>query len=81
MVERTASELSLRFTEQLERTTSEHPARTELAQVTETNEMHSRALTELVALPGLLEQLQQEVQTVLAAHSAQYRTPRARNFR
>jgi hypothetical protein len=79
LVERTASELSVRFTE--------HPALTELAHVTETVEMHTRTLTELMALPGLLEQLrqtigaqvhavvQQEMQAELTAHTAQYRTP------
>ena len=79
LVERTASELSVRFTE--------HPALTELAHVTETVEMHTRTLTELMALPGLLEQLrqtigaqvhavvQQEMQAELTAHTEQYRTP------
>ena len=79
LVERTASELSAHFTE--------HPALTELAHLAETVEMHSRTLTELVALPGLFEQLQQtieaqvhaliqqEVQTAIAAHTEQYRRP------
>jgi hypothetical protein len=90
LVERTASELSVHFTEHLERITSEHPA---LAPLAATVEMHSRTLTELVALPGLLEQLQQalytqvrtvvqqEMQTAVAAHAEHHRTPRARNFR
>jgi len=49
--------------------------------------MHTRTLTELMALPGLLEQLrqtigaqvhavvQQEMQAELTAHTEQYRTP------
>jgi hypothetical protein len=72
---------------------TEHPALPELARLAETVEMHSRTLTELAALPGQLEQLQQaihtqvravvqqETQAALAAHTEQHRTPRARNFR
>ncbi len=67
LVERTASELAAHFTE--------HPALSELAHLAETVEMHSRRLTELVALPGLFEQLQQEMQAALAAHTEQHRTP------
>jgi hypothetical protein len=55
-------------------TFTEHPALPELVHLAETVEMHSRTLTELVALPSLLEQLQQEMQAALAAHTEQHRT-------
>jgi predicted DNA-binding protein len=69
LVQRTATRLSAHFTEQLERTLTEHPTRTELANVTETIEAHARTLTELAALPGLFEQLQQEIQAVMVANT------------
>ena len=75
------------FTEHVERIASEHPALPELAPLAATVEMHTRTLTELAALPGLLEQLrqaihtqvrtvvQQEMQTAVAAHTEHHRTP------
>ena len=59
LLQRTASELSAHFTEHVERTFSEHPAFTELANVSETVQAHAHMLTELAALPGLFERLQQ----------------------
>lgn len=70
-IQRTANRLSLQFTEQLERTTSEHPARSEVANMTEIIEAHAHTLTELTALPALLEQLQQKVEAMREAHTKQ----------
>jgi hypothetical protein len=55
------------FTEQLERTWGKHLACTELANITETVEAHASTLTELAALPGLFERLQQETQAQVRA--------------
>jgi hypothetical protein len=60
-------ETEQRMTEQLERTLGEYPACTELANITETVEAHARTLTELAALPGLVERLQQETQARVRA--------------
>jgi hypothetical protein len=75
LIQRTANRLSVQFTEHLKRTVSEHSAFTEHANITETLEAHARTLTELAALPTLLEQLQQEVQSVREAQTEhQHRT-------
>ncbi|HET9919059.1 MAG TPA: hypothetical protein VFQ30_04400 [Ktedonobacteraceae bacterium] len=73
LVNRTVARCSLDFSEQVERTRSEHPTRSELARVAELVEAHSRLLSELAALPTQLEKrvqvqtlVQQEVQTAVA---------------
>lgn len=71
LVQRTTSRFSVHFTEHLERTVSEHPVHTELANITETVQAHTHTLNELAALPRLLEQLQQELQAVTAANTEQ----------
>ncbi len=71
LIQRTANKLSVHFTEHLERTVSEHPTRTELANISETVQTHVRTLTELAALPRLFEQLQQELQAVIEANTEQ----------
>jgi hypothetical protein len=68
-----------RFTEYLERTVSEHPTRTEIANMSETLEAHAQTLTELAALPALLERLQQEVKTY--TEHQQHRTTVPNNAR
>ena len=73
LVERTANKLSVHFTEHLERTFGEHPIHTEVANITETVQAHTYMLTELAALPRLLEQLQQEVKAMTAANTEQQR--------
>jgi hypothetical protein len=75
LVQRTANRLSGQFTEQLERTVSEHPTRSEVANISETLAAHAQTLTELAALPASLERLQQEVQSAKEAQTEQpYRT-------
>ena len=73
LVQRTANRLSVQFTEQLERTTSEQPTRSEVAKMTEIVEAHAHTLAELAALPALCERLQQEVQAMREAQSEQQR--------
>jgi hypothetical protein len=83
LIQRTANRLSVQFTEHLERTISEHPAFTEQANITETLEAHAQTLTELAALPALLERLQQEVQSAREAQTEhqQHRTSGANSAR
>lgn len=71
LVQRIANNLSLHFTEQLERTVSEISAQSEGANITETIVAHARILAELAALPALCEQLQQELQAMKEAHTEQ----------
>jgi hypothetical protein len=82
LVQRTANTLSVRLTEHLERTMSEHSVFTERANITETVAAHARTLTELAALPALLERLQQEVQSLREANTEhqQHRTSTAPNI-
>ena len=73
LVQRTANELSAQFTEHVERTTSEQPTRREVAKMAEIVEAHAHTLSELTALPAVLEPLKHEIQTLREAHSEQQR--------
>ena len=65
--------LTEHFTEQLQRTVNEHPTHSEVANMSETLTTHAHTLSELVALPTLLEHLQQEVQAMREAYTEQRR--------
>jgi hypothetical protein len=73
LVQRTANGLSVQFTEHLERIRSEQPTRTELANIPEIVQAHTRTLTELAALPGLCEQLRRELQAAMREANTEHR--------
>ncbi len=65
------TESEQRLTEQLQRTVSEHQTHSEVANMSETLTTHAHTLSELAALPTLLEHLQQEVQAMREAYTEQ----------
>src|SRR5579884_2034645 len=75
LVERMANELSEQFTQQLQRTSNAHPARSEIATINEIVTTHAHTLSELAALPALLEELRQEVETIKQAQTEQRHLP------